>query len=137
MILKSTLLLLFSIAILKAPNHTNSLVNTIWTSSFYHYANYYAFLTNNKGFKLQGQVDWSCPIDTLTLGISGDKYLYGDTLFFTYTLKDSSLTIHYLSESEIDTFFLESSKNRWTGIREYVYGNEVLVKVPQLEYLKY
>lgn len=99
-------------------NVPQTLKGTKWTSRFYYYCNYYYFETDSTGFSEDGQVAWSCPIDTLALGISGDKILYSDQREFKYNLSDTILTIKYVSMSPNETKkqeFSISDLNTMTG----------------------
>lgn len=105
-----------------------SLANTTWNSSYYIYANFYSFQTGSKGYKLSGQLASSLPVDTLELAVSGKSYLYTDTLYFDYYLRDSFLIINYPITPFADTFTYDSKNEYWWSSHEYVYGKEVLIK---------
>ena len=119
-------------------NVPQTLKGTKWTSRFYYYCNYYYFETDSTGFSEDGQVAWSCPIDTLALGISGDKILYSDQREFKYNLSDTILTIKYVSMSPNETkktriFYFRFEHNEWISEYEYVYGKEILIKGERIE----
>jgi len=102
-----------------------------YTSQFYHYCNYYHFKTDSTGFSESGQVAWSCPVDTISLGISGDEILYAYPQEFKYKIKDTTLTIEYLiQESDEDNyqnvFYFRPKYNDWISEYEYAYGKECL-----------
>ncbi len=108
-----------------------TLKGTNWVSHFYHYHNNYFFETDSTGFSEDGQMAWSCTIDTVALGISGDEILYANPEKFKYTIGDSTLTIEYLNWRPQDSvytrvFYFRSQNNDWLSDYEYVYGKECL-----------
>ena len=119
-------------------NFPQTLKGSKWTSQFYFYCNYYYFETDSTGFSEDGQVAWSCPIDTLALGISGNKILYCGQSRFKYYLSDTMLTIEYLTLRSDNTinrrvFFYRPEYSDWISEYEYVYGKEVLRKRERIE----
>lgn len=113
----------------------DKLKGTSWESDFYHYHNNYFFKTDSTGYSEDGQLAWSCPIDTVALHISGDSILILNKSSFTYTLKDTLLMIRYTDphHAETDTtrtFYMEKDLEGVTlvSLYEYTYGREVLRK---------
>lgn len=108
-----------------------TLKGTSWTSQFYHYCNYYRFDTDSTGQSESGQVAWSCPVDTLALGISGDHILYENPVAFKYQITDTVLTIEYIDKNsdlviQKDVFYYRSERKGWVSNQEYNYGFECL-----------
>ncbi len=110
-----------------------SLSESVWASEFYYYHNQYFFLTDSTGYSRDGQLAWSCPIDTTALQISGDSILYGDNDTFKYSLIDTVLTIKYQSPNSDGTFYTRvfhrrQSDSAFVSNYEYTYGKEVLYR---------
>lgn len=108
-----------------------TLKGTSWTSQFHHYCNFYRFETDSTGFIENGQVAWSCPVDTLALVVSGNDILYDDPKKFIYKISDSILIIENLvnesrDEANRNIFYYRPEENRWVSEHEYVYGKEYL-----------
>ena len=109
----------------------HTLKGTTWFSQFYHYCNFYRFETDSTGYKESGQVAWSCPVDTLALGISGDHILYEDPVAFKYEITDTVLVIEYLDKNsnedhQKELFYYRSEYKDWISKYEYTYGFEYL-----------
>ena len=116
-----------------------TLKGTGWSSQFYHYCNFYHFDTDSTGYIESGQVAWSCPVDTLALGISGDQILYQNPVKFRYQIKDSVLVIEYYGtkskEDELkDKFYYRPQRNDWISYHEYSYGRECLRMGEKIEF---
>ena len=110
-----------------------TLKGTNWTSLFYHYCNNYHFDTDSTGFSEDGQVAWSCPVDTTALGISENEILYSDPQKFKYDISDTILTIEYLTWKPNNNvykriFFYRPQYDDWISEYEYAYGKECLKK---------
>lgn len=109
-----------------------SLENTQWNSQFYQYNNFYHFTDASSGYSQDGQVAWSVPIDLKARKIPKNKILYNDKEAFTYAIKDSKLTIHYLNQDTTQTplddrvFNYRKKHADWISVHVYTYGSEVL-----------
>ena len=109
-----------------------SLAYTKWNSQFYQYNNFYHFTDKSTGYSQDGQVAWSCPIDLEANKIPGNKILYNEKESFTYEIKDSKLTIHYLNRDTSQTpredrvFSYRKKYDDWISDYTYVYGSEIL-----------
>lgn len=137
-----TIFALLSITLLGMNNpgdHSNvpeTLKGTTWTSQFYHYCNFYQFETDSTGFSQDGQVAWSCPVDTVALGISEDQILYSDPEKFKYEIKDTVLTIAYDGVHK-KVFYYRANYKDWISEYEFVYGKECLRRGDRKELFKY
>lgn len=109
-----------------------SLKSTQWNSQFYIHNNFYHFTGKSSGYSEDGNVAWSCPIDLEAHKIPGNKIIYGNKAAFTYAIKDSKLTIHYLNRDTTQTpledrvFNYRKKYADWISEDVYTYGSEVL-----------
>ncbi len=109
-----------------------SLEHTKWNSQFYHYNNFYHFTDKSAGYSQDGQVAWSCPIDLKAKKIPENKILYSEKEVFTYVIKDSKLTIHYLNRDTTQTpvedrvFNYRKKYSDWISDYTFTYGPEIL-----------
>lgn len=117
----------------------NILIDSEWSSEFYHYHNRYFFKTKSSGYTEDGQYGWSTAIDPELFNNSKDTILYENKEAFTYKLEDTVLTITYKSKEEGNEpriFYLERRKNKEIVFRseyEYSYGHEYLFKTKNLK----
>lgn len=119
-----------------AKNVPSSLSGTNWTARFYYYHNNYKFLTDSTGIFEAGRVAWSCPVDTVALGIPGNKILYNDPLPFNYQIIDSVLFITFpdIKDKSLNKIFDYHSESKiWCSKHEYVYGKECLYQESRVE----
>jgi hypothetical protein len=107
-----------------------SLKGTEWVSEFYHYRNKYYFETDSTGYAQHGQFAWSCPVDTIALGITGDSILYSNNEPFRYWLNDTVLQLQFLSALGPDRrkfyLYMQEEQQRFRSDHEYSYGREYL-----------
>ncbi|MCE3228788.1 MAG: hypothetical protein K0S32_3339 [Bacteroidetes bacterium] len=121
LILNSAILLMLS----ACGRRTNaSLQGSEWTSNFYHYQNKYYFLTESTGFSKDGQFLWSTLIDPALYNNSRDSIDYSDPVNFTYTLKDTVLTIEYTNGVQEKRVFYKAGDSLFISEYEYAYGKE-------------
>lgn len=101
-----------------------SLQSTCWSSNFYYYHNQYCFITDSTGQNRDGM---------LGIAMGDSTKFYADSIYmdderhFTYTLKDTVLTIKIVNEYE-RTFYrkLDSGRVSYISLQEYTYGREQL-----------
>tara|TARA_Y100001954_G_scaffold231927_1_gene282303 strand:+ start:16 stop:432 length:417 start_codon:yes stop_codon:yes gene_type:complete len=107
-----------------------TLKNTVWSSTFFHYHNEYHFITDSTGYSFDGQRAFSLPLDSSDTDFETDKILYNDSVNFKYKLKDSLLTITYLTKKPKREFKISTLKNNFAfqSLYKYAYGYEYLEK---------
>ncbi len=119
-----------------------TLKGTNWNSQFSYYSNFYHFDSDSTGYSEDGQVAWSFPIDSSTLGDAKDSIIYLDRKLFNYHIEDSTLTIDYPSWKINDTlvkrvFHFNPKKQAWCSDYEYTYGREWLKEGEKKAVLKF
>ena len=124
------------------PKVSKILKGTNWTSQFYHYCNYYHFSTDSTGYSEDGQVGWSCPVDSTNLRFSGNEILYENQKNFKYEIVDTTLVIEYLNWRPHNTtyqrvFHYRPKHHDWISEYEYAYGKECLKKGEKKELLEF
>lgn len=120
------------------PTPPTTLAGTNWDSQFYFYHNNYFFDSDSTGYSEDGQMASSVAIDLESNGLTGEEILYEGKQPFTYTIKDTVLTINY-TEWEIEgekhsrIFYYNFEWGNWVSEYEYTYGHEVLINQPRTE----
>jgi hypothetical protein len=97
-----------------------SLSGTTWKS----YQNRYFFLTDSTGFSQDGQFLWSTPVEPDLYNSSEDSVAYDDNEIFNYALRDTILTINYISCNQGKRIFYKHGDGLFISEQEYTYGRE-------------
>ena len=121
---------LISLSFTFSNQKIETLKNTVWSSTFFHYHNEYYFESDSTGYSFDGQRAFSLPLDSSDVDFESKKVLYKDSVNFTYILQDSLLIINFQNQQPKREFKISTLNNSlaFKSIYKYSYGYEWLEK---------